>query len=312
MARLKRIVKSALEDRSPRFLLATIALGVAISLRRRHRHRLQGRTEPVQAGQAGRATSAKPGRRPRKPTRPQITAAPDLTGAVFSPVRKNVLRHRLRQQEARCTSRSAPKTRIAVAQAREGIEHHGRVARAVPAELGEPDHRDRGRRAPGRGAHRRPGDGSRARNLDDAQEPDEGLGRRDQDHRRTGVKTGPGGSPDIAKRGPGGRAVLPGRHRRKRPRPWSRSSCCPRPPSSARGRARSHVSVLGSRGVAGDPGNSRAPDRRDRRAARRDHRADAGAARSRHRAARDRPGARVRSRPSTSRSSRAATSSTAT
>ena len=32
MARLKRIVKSALDDRSPRFLLATLALGVVIAL----------------------------------------------------------------------------------------------------------------------------------------------------------------------------------------------------------------------------------------------------------------------------------------
>ena len=74
----------------------------------------------------------------------------------------------------------------------------------------------------------------------------------------------------------------------------------------------SDVPLLGYRRLAGHPGGAGATDRRDRRAARRDHRPDARDARPRHRAARDRPGARVRSRPSTRRGSRAATSSTAT
>jgi hypothetical protein len=90
MARLKRIVKSALEDRSPRFLLATIALGVAISLVAGIAigYRVeQSRSKPAQR-------VATPTTKPGKPGRvgtTAIKAAPDLTGAVFSPVKKNSL-----------------------------------------------------------------------------------------------------------------------------------------------------------------------------------------------------------------------------
>jgi hypothetical protein len=89
MARLKRIVKSALEDRSPRFLLATIALGVAISL-----------VAGMAIGYRVEQSRAKPPKRIAATGKPRTTgaarttaikAAPDLTGAVFSPVKKNVL-----------------------------------------------------------------------------------------------------------------------------------------------------------------------------------------------------------------------------
>jgi hypothetical protein len=89
MARLKRIVKSALEDRSPRFLLATIALGVAVSL-----------VAGIAIGYRVEQSRAKPPKRVAVPVKPRktgpvgttaIKAAPDLTGAVFSPVKKNVL-----------------------------------------------------------------------------------------------------------------------------------------------------------------------------------------------------------------------------
>jgi hypothetical protein len=89
MARLKRIMKSALEDRSPRFLLATLALGVAVSLVAGMAigYKIeQSRIKPAKRVVApAHTTTTKPG------TLPKLVAAPDLTGAVFSPAHKNVV-----------------------------------------------------------------------------------------------------------------------------------------------------------------------------------------------------------------------------
>jgi hypothetical protein len=87
MARLKRIMQSALEDRSVRFLLSTIALAVAVSL-------IAGfaigyRVEESRIKPAKKAVTRPVG--PGTPTGAGFTAAPDLTGAVYAPVKKGVL-----------------------------------------------------------------------------------------------------------------------------------------------------------------------------------------------------------------------------
>lgn len=87
MARLMRIMQSALEDRSVRFLLGTIALAVAVSLiagiaigYRVEESRIKpAKKVAVRVGTATAASTAK------------LTAAPDLTGAVYTAVKKDVL-----------------------------------------------------------------------------------------------------------------------------------------------------------------------------------------------------------------------------
>ena len=115
MARLKRIVKSALEDRSPRFLLATIALGVVISLIAGIAigYKVeQSRAKPAKRvattdHQARKTTTARHDRRSRpRPTSP----APSSRRSS-----KNVAASSSTATRSRCTSRSAPKTRVAVA-----------------------------------------------------------------------------------------------------------------------------------------------------------------------------------------------------
>jgi hypothetical protein len=115
MARLKRIMKSALEDRSPRFMLATLALGVVISL-------LAG----IAIGYKVEQSRIKPARKvtgvgkntstTKKPTAPKFTAAPDLTGAAFAPVRKNVL-FVVYGNKKHAAITVGPRTRVAVAHA---------------------------------------------------------------------------------------------------------------------------------------------------------------------------------------------------
>ncbi len=88
MARLRRIMQSALEDRSVRFLLATIALGVAVSL-------VAGfaigyRVEESHIKPAKKVAVAKTGAA-AKALSTKLTAAPDLIGAAYEPVKKNVL-----------------------------------------------------------------------------------------------------------------------------------------------------------------------------------------------------------------------------
>jgi len=86
MASLKRIMQSALEDRSVRFLLSTIALAVAVSLLAGFAigYRVeQSRIKPAKKAAVGPskgAGAAKP-----------FTSAPDLTGAVYQSVKKGVL-----------------------------------------------------------------------------------------------------------------------------------------------------------------------------------------------------------------------------
>ena len=174
MARLKRIVKSALEDRSPRFLLATIALGVAISLIAGMAigYKVeQSRAKPVKRVAAGDHEDGRPPSRSSR-SRPRPTSpAPSSRRSARTSCSSSTAR--------RSTARFVlgPKTRIAVGQAHEGVEHRGGIPRGVPAELGEPHHGDRGRRAARRGADRGAGDRRRAGDLDDAQDP-EGLGNR--------------------------------------------------------------------------------------------------------------------------------------
>jgi hypothetical protein len=84
MARLKRIMQSALEDRSVRFLLSTIALAVAVSL-------VAGfaigyRVEQSRIKPAKKAAVRPTGTGAAKP----FTSAPDLTGAVYQSVKKGV------------------------------------------------------------------------------------------------------------------------------------------------------------------------------------------------------------------------------
>jgi len=85
MARLKRIMQSALEDRSVRFLLSTIALAVAVSL-------IAG----FAIGYRVEESRIKPAKKVAAPTvktgaTVKFTAAPDLTGAVFKGVAKGAL-----------------------------------------------------------------------------------------------------------------------------------------------------------------------------------------------------------------------------
>ncbi len=83
MARLKAIVRSALEDRSPRFLLATIALGVVVSL-------VAGfaigyKVDDASGGSSGtKRTATKPGKGNKGNKAPRLKQAPLLIGSVDS------------------------------------------------------------------------------------------------------------------------------------------------------------------------------------------------------------------------------------
>ena len=87
MARLKGLLRSAVEDRSPRFLWGTIALGVVVSL-------IAGFAIGYKVQESRRAPVkkiAKPAKSTAKPTgKPKIVSAPPLIGAVFK-VTKNQL-----------------------------------------------------------------------------------------------------------------------------------------------------------------------------------------------------------------------------
>jgi len=111
MARLKRIVKSALDDRSPRFLLTTIALGVAISLIAGVAigYKVeQSRIKPAKkAAGVKHTTTTKPG------GRVVLTAAPDLTAAVYSRVKNVMIVVYGQKKHAPITL--GPKTRVAIA-----------------------------------------------------------------------------------------------------------------------------------------------------------------------------------------------------
>jgi hypothetical protein len=88
MARLRRIMQSALEDRSVRFLLATIALGVAVSLVAGFAigYRVEeSRIKPAKKVAVPKTSAA------ARAAASKLTAAPDLIGAAYQPVRKNVL-----------------------------------------------------------------------------------------------------------------------------------------------------------------------------------------------------------------------------
>jgi hypothetical protein len=86
MARLKRIMQSALEDRSVRFLLSTIALAVAVSL-------VAGFAIGYRVEESRIKPAKKAATKPIRitPGRSGFTSAPDLTGAVYQSVKKGVL-----------------------------------------------------------------------------------------------------------------------------------------------------------------------------------------------------------------------------
>jgi co-chaperonin GroES (HSP10) len=80
MARLKAMVRSALEDRSPRFLLTTVALGVVVAL-------VAGlaigyTVDDGNGGSGGRRTATQ--KKNNKKKAPRLTAAPLLIGDVAS------------------------------------------------------------------------------------------------------------------------------------------------------------------------------------------------------------------------------------
>jgi len=86
MASLKGATKSALEDRSPRFLLGTIALGVVISLivgfgigYAAHTH-----SSKSKAKNAAASKNKKKGAKKATGGKKSIVAAPDLTGGIFA------------------------------------------------------------------------------------------------------------------------------------------------------------------------------------------------------------------------------------
>jgi len=113
MARLKRIMKSALEDRSPRFLLATLALGVAIALIAGVAigYKIeQSRIKPAKKATGVRTTPTTT----KKPTGlTGLTAAPNLTGAVFSHVKSVIVVVYGQRKHAPITL--GRKTRVAIA-----------------------------------------------------------------------------------------------------------------------------------------------------------------------------------------------------
>jgi hypothetical protein len=92
MASLKGATKSALEDRSPRFLLGTIALGVVVSLIVGFgigyvAHTSSGKTKAKNTAAAKRAAKAKKAKgKGKKGTggKKTIVAAPDLTGGIYA------------------------------------------------------------------------------------------------------------------------------------------------------------------------------------------------------------------------------------
>jgi hypothetical protein len=79
MGRLKAMVRSALDDRSPRFLLATVALGVVVAL-------VAGFAigYKVDDGDGGGSRARQTRAQPKKPKAPKLKGAPLLIGTVDS------------------------------------------------------------------------------------------------------------------------------------------------------------------------------------------------------------------------------------
>jgi hypothetical protein len=115
MARLKRILKSALDDRSPRFMLATLALGVVIALIAGVGigYKVeQSRIKPAKKA-TGVRTTPTTGKKPNG-LAAGLVAAPDLTAAAFAPVRKNKL-FVVYGNKQHAQISVGPKTRVAIA-----------------------------------------------------------------------------------------------------------------------------------------------------------------------------------------------------
>ena len=110
MSRLKRLLKSAVEDRSPRFLLGTIALGVVVAL-------IAGIGIGYKIEESRRAPVkkvTKPAKTNTKPTtKPNIQSAAPLIGAVLN-FKKNQLIVLDKSRKATAIT-IGPATRFAIA-----------------------------------------------------------------------------------------------------------------------------------------------------------------------------------------------------
>ena len=112
MARLKRLLKSIVEDRSPRFLLGTIALGVVVAL-------LAGfaigykyeKSKGHKAAKVKTTTTTKP--KGGGGTPPKLHDAPLLTGAVFQVKPRQLVIVGANKKAVNVTV--GPRTRFAVA-----------------------------------------------------------------------------------------------------------------------------------------------------------------------------------------------------
>jgi hypothetical protein len=90
MARLKAMVKSALDDRSPRFLLGTIALAVAVALLAGFAIGYKVDDSNGGGGGGGKKSASKPNK-PGKSNAPALKGAPLLIGSVKSLNSKRVV-----------------------------------------------------------------------------------------------------------------------------------------------------------------------------------------------------------------------------
>jgi hypothetical protein len=117
MARLKRILKSALEDRSPRYMLATIALAVVVALS--CGFAIGYKVEQSRAKPAKKAAVIKKPTQ-KHPKRVILKAAPLLVGGIFRPGAKQLVIVNVDKRVVHVGL--GPKTRIVLAQAAKGSD----------------------------------------------------------------------------------------------------------------------------------------------------------------------------------------------
>jgi hypothetical protein len=118
MASLKSATKSALEDRSPRFMLGTIALGVVISLIVGFGIGYAAHTSSGSSNKAKKLTAAQKKKRNKAKAngkKKKIVAAPDLTGGIFAVGKSRITVLNADKKGVRITV--GHKTRINVAKA---------------------------------------------------------------------------------------------------------------------------------------------------------------------------------------------------
>jgi len=118
MASLKSATKSALEDRSPRFMLGTIALGVVISLIVGFGIGYAAHTSSGSSHKAKKLTAAQKKKKRNKAKangKKKIVAAPDLTGGIFAVTKSRITVLNAENKGVRITVGN--KTRVNVAKA---------------------------------------------------------------------------------------------------------------------------------------------------------------------------------------------------